>query len=92
MAVAAEVVACQIYQHDVLSILLGIVAQILSTFAISLCIASTLGGAGNRVDVGSEFTRRRTVGSSGCCFNTTVCFWRRTEDAETTEVKVEQIR
>ena len=52
VAVTAQIVARQVHQHHVLGILLGVVAQIFGTLAVGLCIACTLGGAGNGVDVG----------------------------------------
>ena len=50
MAVAAQVIARQIYQHHVLGILLRVVAEKFGSLSILLHIARTLGGSGNRVD------------------------------------------
>ena len=61
MAVTAQVVTGQIYQHHVFGILLGVVTQILGALLIGLGIASTLCGAGNRVDV-CLLTRNATMG------------------------------
>ncbi len=54
MAVAGEVVAGQVNQHDVFGILLGVVLQIEGILAVLLGVAGALGGAGNGVDVGTE--------------------------------------
>ena len=51
VAVAREVVAGKVNQHNVLGILLGVVAQILGTLTVGLGIAGTLCGSGNWVDV-----------------------------------------
>ena len=79
VAVAAEVVACQVNEHHVFCVFLGVVAQIFSIFAVFLCIAGAFGCAGDGVDV------------CVAAINAAVCFWRRTEDAERPEVKVEQV-
>ena len=79
VAVATQIITCQIYQHHMLGILLGVVSQKLSTFTVSLCIARALGGAGNRIDVGL------------ISLYTTMCLRRRTEDSEASEVKIEKI-
>ena len=51
VAVAAEVVACQIDKHHMFSILLGVVAQIFRSLAVGLSITSALGCSRNRVDI-----------------------------------------
>ena len=80
VTVAAQVVAGQVHQHHVLGILLRVVAQILGTLAVGLGIARTLGGACNGVDIGLA------------SFYAAMRLRRRTEDAETAKVEVEQIR
>ncbi len=79
MAVAAQVVSCQIHQHHMLGILLRVVAQILGILAVGLGIASTLGGSCDGVDVCAS------------AFNTAMCLGARAEDTEPAEVEVEQI-
>lgn len=80
MAVAAQVIASQIDQHHVLGILLRVVAQELCCLAVLFHITRTLGCSCDRVD-------KRLV-----AHNAVVSLRRRTEDAETSEVEIEEIR
>ena len=80
MAVAAQVVTSQIHQHHVLGILLWVVAQELSRLAVLFHIASTFGSSSDRVD-------KRLV-----AHDAVVGLRRRTEDTETSEVEIEEIR
>ena len=91
VTVAAEVVTGKIDQHHMLGILLGVVAQELSAPAVSLRIPRPFRRTCYGVNVGTElsFTRRRTVGHRG--FYSAVCLWRGAEDAEASEVEVEQV-
>ena len=73
VAVAREVVAGKVNQHNVLGILLGVVAQILGTLTVGLGIAGTFCGSGNRVDVSAE--RGCWVLGVGCWLNSAVCLW-----------------
>ena len=61
-------------------ILLGIIAQVFGSLAIGLCIACTLGSACDGVDVGL------------LSLYATMRLGRRTEDTETAEVEVEEVR
>lgn len=80
VAVARKVVAGEVDEHDVFSVFFGVVVQVLGISGILLWISGTLGGAGNGVDVGMT------------AFDAAVGFRRRTEDAETAEVEVKQVR
>ena len=80
VAVATQIVARQVNQHDVLGILLRVVAQVLSILAICLAVAGALRRARNRVDI------RATV------LDAAVCLGRRAKDAEASKVEVEEIR
>ena len=51
MAVAAQVVTGQIYQHHVLGILLWIIFKVEGVLAVLLGITGTLGGSCNGIDV-----------------------------------------
>ena len=62
-----------------LSIFFRVVSQILCTFAVGLGIACSLRRTSDGIDV------------SLLSFDATMCLRRRTEDAETTEVEIEQI-
>ena len=79
MAVAAQVVARQIYQHHVLGILLRVVAEELGSLSILLHIACATGGSGYRVN-------KRLV-----AHDAVVGFRRRSEDAESAEIEIEEI-
>ena len=80
MAVAAQVVACQVDQHHMLGIFLGIVAQVFGILLVLFGITRALGSAGNRVD-------ERLV-----AFYAAMGLGGRTEDAETSEIEIEKIR
>ena len=79
MAVAAQVVARQIYQHHVLGILLRVVAEELGSLSILLHIACATGGSGYRVN------------KCLVAHDAVVGFWRRAEDAESAEIEIEEI-
>lgn len=79
MAVAAQVIARQIYQHHVLGILLRVVAEELGSLSILLHIACATGGSGYRVN------------KCLVAHDAVVGFWRRAEDAETAEIEIEEI-
>ena len=80
MTVAAQIIARQIYQHHVLGILLRVVAQEFGSLAVLLHISCASGGSGNRVN-------ERLV-----AHDAVMGFRRRTEDAETAEVEIEEVR
>ena len=80
MTVAAQIISRQVYQHHVLSILLRVVAQEFGSLAVLLHISRASGGSGNRVD-------ERLVANDAV-----MGFRRRTEDAESAEVEIEEIR
>ena len=80
MTVAAQIIARQVYQHHVLGILLRVVAQEFGSLAVLLHISCASGGSGNRVN-------ERLV-----AHNAVMGFRRRTEDAETAEVEIEEVR
>ena len=80
MTVAAQIIARQVYQHHVLGILLRVVAQEFGSLAVLLHISCASGGSGNRVD-------ERLV-----AHDAVMGFRRRTEDAETAEVEIEEVR
>ena len=88
VAVAAQVVAGQVHEHDVLGVLLRVVAQEFGTLAVSLGVACALRRAGNRVDVSVEGSSVRAVGHT---FDAAVRLRRGAEDAETAEVEVEEV-
>ena len=79
MAVAREVVACQVDQHHVLGVLLRVVAQELGTAAVGLGIARAGCCSGNGIDI------------CFLAFYAAVGLGRRTEDAETAEIEIEQV-
>ena len=79
VAVARQVVACQVHQHHVLGILLGVIAQILSVLLILHQVAGALGGARYGVDVGAPVA------------DAAVGLGRRAEDAEASEVEIKQV-
>ena len=79
MAVAAQVIARQIYQHHVLGILLRVVAEELGSLSILLHIACATGGSGYRVN------------KCLVAHDAVVGFWRRAEDAESAEIEIEEI-
>ena len=79
MAVAAQVVARQIYQHHVLGILLRVVAKEFGSLSILLHIARTTGSSGYRID------------ESLVAHDAVVGFRRRAEDAESAEIEIEEI-
>ena len=79
MAVAAQVVARQIYQHHVLSILLRVVAEELGSLSILLHIACATGGSCYRVN------------KCLVAHDAVVGFRRRAEDAESAEIEIEEI-
>ena len=80
MTVAAQIIARQVYQHHVLGILLRVVAQEFGSLAVLLHISCASGGSGNRVN-------ERLV-----AHDAVMGFRRRTEDAETAEVEIEEVR
>ena len=80
MTVAAQIIARQVYQHHVLGILLRVVAQEFGSHAVLLHISCASGGSGNRVN-------ERLV-----AHDAVMGFRRRTEDAETAEVEIEEVR
>ena len=80
MTIAAQIIARQVYQHHVLGILLRVVAQEFGSLAVLLHISCASGGSGNRVN-------ERLV-----AHDAVMGFRRRTEDAETAEVEIEEIR
>ena len=80
MTVAAQIIARQVYQHHVLGILLRVVAQKFGSLAVLLHISCASGGSGNRVN-------ERLV-----AHDAVMGFRRRTEDAETAEVEIEEVR
>ena len=79
VAVAAQVVASQIHQHDVFGILFGVVAQELCSLTVFLLIACTFCCTGNGVDE--------------CLptFDTAVGLGTAAKDTETAEVEIEQV-
>ena len=80
MTIAAQIIARQVYQHNVLGILLRVVAQEFGSLAVLLHISCASGGSGNRVN-------ERLV-----AHDAVMGFRRRTEDAETAEVEIEEVR
>ena len=74
---ATEVVACKIYQHDVLRVLLDVVGQAPSGFKV----CGIVSGAGERA--------RNGVDLRFAAFHHQLGLGRRTEDAEVPKVKVE---
>ena len=80
MTVATQIIARQVYQHHVLGILLRVVAQEFGSLAVLLHISCASGGSGNRVN-------ERLV-----AHDAVMGFRRRTEDAETAEVEIEEVR
>ena len=79
MAVAAQVVARQIYQHHVLGILLRVVAEEFGSLSILLHIACATGGSGYRVN------------KCLVAHDAVVGFRRRAEDAESAEIEIKEI-
>ena len=88
MTITAQVVTGQVNKHYMFGILLGVVAQIFGSTAVGLSIASTLGGAGNGVDVGLKGFWLLAI---SYWLNTAMGLRRRTKDAETTEVELEEV-
>ena len=78
VAIAAQVVAGQIYEHHVFCIFLRVVAQVFRILAVFLHIAGAFGRAGNRVDVCSAIA------------DAAVCLGRGTKDAESAEIEIEK--
>ena len=79
MAVAAQVVARQIYQHHVLGILLRVIAEEFGSLSILLHIARATGGSGYRIN------------KCLVAHDAVVGFRRRAEDAESAEIEIEEI-
>ena len=79
VTVAAQVVAGEVHEHHVLSILLRVVAQELSGLAVLLGVAGALRSSCDGVDI-------RCV-----ALNAVVSLRTGTEDAEATEVEIEEI-
>ena len=79
MTVAAEVVACEIHEHDVLCILLGVGAQVLGSTSVFVAVAGTARSSGYGVDI------------SRSSLYSAVCLRRGSEDAEAAEVEVEEV-
>ena len=80
VTVAAQVVACEVHEHHVLSVFLRVVAQELSGPAVLFGIARALGSTGDGVDI------RRVA------LNAVVGLRAGAEDAEAAEVEIEEIR
>ena len=74
MAVAAQVIACQVNKHYVFGILLGIVSQIFGIFPVCVWITRTLGGTCYGVDI------------SFLTFYAAMCLGAGAEDAESTVI------
>ena len=79
VAVAGEVVAGKVHQHHVFGVLFGVVVQVPGIEGILLCIAGALRGSGNGVDIGMA------------AFDAAMGFGGRAENAEASEVEIEQI-
>ena len=79
VAVPAQVVPCKINQHNVLGILLGIIAQILRILPVLFRISRTFRSTGDGVYI------------SFLAHNTAMRFRAGTEDAEAAEVEIEQV-
>ena len=62
-----------------LGILLCVVAEIFRGLAVCLCVACSLGSSRNGVDIGFA------------SFYPAVCLRRGTEDAEATEIEIEEV-
>ena len=77
--VACQVIACQIDEHHVFGVLLGVVQQTSGGSLVFLAVACASGGTCYGVDVGPS------VGDAA------VRFGRGTEDAEASEVEVEEV-
>ena len=80
VAIPAQVIPCQIYQHHVFGILLRVGQQGFGQCGIRLFVSTSAGGAGNGVDGGLSL------------FNLAMRFGRGTENPETAEIKIEQVR
>ena len=52
MTVTAQVITGQVYQHHMLGILLGVIAQIFSTLFVGFNVTRSFGRTGNGVDIG----------------------------------------
>ena len=79
MAVAAQVIACQIDQHDVLGILFRVVAQKLRPPAVGFGISCAACRSGDGIDV------------CLAALNAAMGLRTGTENAESAEIEVEQI-
>ena len=80
VAIPAQVIPCQVYQHHVFGILLRVGQQGFGQCGIRLFVSTSAGGAGNGVDGGLSR------------FNLAMRFGRGTENPETAEIKIEQVR
>ena len=78
VAIPAQVIPCQVYQHHVFGILLRVGQQGFGQCGIRLFVSASAGGAGNGVDGGLSR------------FNLAMRFGRGTENPETAEIKIEQ--
>ena len=93
VTIAREIVTRQVYQHYMLRILFRIVAQVFCVLLVLVRITRTTSRSCDGVDVGlirGNASPRRESASGG--FYAAVCLGRRTEDAESSEIEIEEIR
>ena len=83
VAITAQVVAGQVHQHHMLGILLWIIAQVFCSSTVCLSVARPFRRTSNRINKCTE------SGVLPC--NSAVCLWRRAEDAEASEVEIEEV-
>ena len=81
VAIAAKVIAGEVDKHDVLGVLLRVVAQILGVSGILLGVARAAGSSRNRVN----------VCAAGAAIDSAVGLGRRAEDSETAHVEIEKV-
>ena len=93
MAVPAQVIPGQVYQHHMLGILLGIIAQILRTLLVGLFITCPLGSPRDGINIRPVAVPvcGCTTATSACLHNPAMCLRTAAEDSESTEIKIEKI-
>ena len=80
MTITAQIVSCQVHQHHMLGILLGVIAQIFGILLVLLRVARPLSSTGNGVN-------ERLV-----AFYTAMSFGGRAKNAEASEIEIKEIR
>jgi len=76
---AAQIVSCQIHQHHMFGIFLGIIEQKIYGFHVLSVISRPFGGAGNRIDADVPAP------------DLAMRFGRRAKDAVSAEIEIKQI-